>query len=45
MPPTLNLVVLAPHPDDFDAIGATMKYFHGNGNRIDVAVATLSPVE
>ena len=42
-PPTLRLVVLAPHPDDFDAIGATMRFFHKNGNRLDVAVATLSP--
>jgi LmbE family N-acetylglucosaminyl deacetylase len=42
-PPTLRLVALAPHPDDFDAIGATMRFFHDNGNWLDVAVATLSP--
>jgi LmbE family N-acetylglucosaminyl deacetylase len=42
-PPTLRLVVLAPHPDDFDAIGATMRFFQENGNRLDVAVATSSP--
>ncbi len=34
------LLVLAPHPDDFDAIGATMRFFQTNGNRLYVAVAT-----
>jgi LmbE family N-acetylglucosaminyl deacetylase len=34
------LVVLAPHPDDFDAIGITLRFFRDNGNRIDVAVVT-----
>jgi len=43
LPAALHLVVLAPHPDDFDAIGATLRYLHENGNRIDLAVATLSP--
>ena len=42
-PETLHLVVLAPHPDDFDAMGITLRYFHENGNRIDLAVLTLSP--
>jgi LmbE family N-acetylglucosaminyl deacetylase len=37
---TLSLLVLAPHPDDFDAIGATMRYFWENGNPLHVAVAT-----
>lgn len=36
----LNLLVLAPHPDDFDAIGVTMRFFKENGNRLYVAVAT-----
>ena len=27
----LRLLVLAPHPDDFDAIGVTMRYFQKNG--------------
>jgi LmbE family N-acetylglucosaminyl deacetylase len=40
IPPALRLVVLAPHPDDFDAIGVTLRLFHENGNRIDVAVVT-----
>ncbi|MFC1461861.1 PIG-L deacetylase family protein [Verrucomicrobiota bacterium] len=33
--------MLAPHPDDFDAIGVTMRFFRDNGNPIYVAV--LSP--
>jgi LmbE family N-acetylglucosaminyl deacetylase len=38
--------MLAPHPDDFDAIGVTLRTFHRNGHRIDVGVAyTGSGVE
>ena len=37
-PAELKLLVLAPHPDDFDAIAITMKRFKGNGNLITVAV-------
>jgi len=37
---TLRLLIMAPHPDDFDAIGLTMRFFHNNGNSIQVAVAT-----
>jgi len=40
IPPILRLVVLAPHPDDFDAIAVTMRFFRENGNAIDVAVMT-----
>jgi LmbE family N-acetylglucosaminyl deacetylase len=40
MPSPLRVVVLAPHPDDFDAIGATMRFFRDNGNLIEVAVVT-----
>jgi LmbE family N-acetylglucosaminyl deacetylase len=36
----LHLLVLAPHPDDFDAIGVTLRFFMKRGNPIDVAVAT-----
>jgi LmbE family N-acetylglucosaminyl deacetylase len=36
--PDLRLVVLAPHPDDFDAMGVTLRFFRENGNRIEVAV-------
>ncbi len=40
IPSELHLVVLAPHPDDFDAIGASMRFFRENGNRIDLAVVS-----
>lgn len=36
--PRAQVLVLAPHPDDFDAIGVTMKRLHDQGNRIFVAV-------
>lgn len=39
-PKALRLLVLAPHPDDFDAIGVTLRFFMKRGNPIDVAVAT-----
>ena len=39
-PESARLLVLAPHPDDFDAIGVTMRFFRHNGNPIRVAVAT-----
>lgn len=34
------MAVLAPHPDDFDAIAVTLRHFRDNGNPIAVAVAT-----
>lgn len=40
IPRELRVLVLAPHPDDFDAIGATMRLFHQNGNPIFLGVAT-----
>lgn len=36
----LCLLVLAPHPDDFDAIGVTLRFLRENGNPLYVAVAT-----
>ena len=36
----LRVLVLAPHPDDFDAIGITMRIFRDNGNPIDIGVLT-----
>jgi len=33
-----KVLVLAPHPDDFDAIAVTLKIFRDNGNRIELAV-------
>ena len=38
LPPAQRIVVMAPHPDDFDVIGITMRLFHRAGARIDVAV-------
>lgn len=36
---TGKLLMLAPHPDDFDAIGATLKFLSSNGNPLEVVVA------
>lgn len=36
----LKLMVLAPHPDDFDAISVTLKHFQENGNQILLIVLT-----
>lgn len=38
VPKQLVILVLAPHPDDFDEIAITMRFFKDNGNPIDVAV-------
>ncbi len=40
IPAALRVAVLAPHPDDFDAIGVTLRRLRDNGNRIEVAVLT-----
>jgi LmbE family N-acetylglucosaminyl deacetylase len=37
---TQSVLALAPHPDDFDAIGVTMRFFLNNGNLLYLAVAT-----
>ncbi|MDL2285030.1 PIG-L family deacetylase [Oxalobacter sp. OttesenSCG-928-P03] len=37
-PAGLRVLVLAPHPDDFDAIGVTLKYLHEAGLAIYAAV-------
>jgi len=36
--PSLRLLVLAPHPDDFDAIAITLQYFQTRGNETHLAV-------
>ena len=38
IPNDLKVLVLAPHPDDFDAIAVTMKIFRDNANHIELAV-------
>lgn len=42
MPSTWRVMVLAPHPDDFDAVGVTMRLFRDNGNPIFAAVVSGS---
>jgi LmbE family N-acetylglucosaminyl deacetylase len=42
IPRGLSVAVLAPHPDDFDAIGVTLKRFHDAGSRIQLAVLSSS---
>ena len=39
-PKAITILVLAPHPDDFDAIGVTMRFLQQNENPLFVAVAT-----
>lgn len=36
----LTVLVLAPHPDDFDAICASLRYLHGQGHALHLAVLT-----
>jgi LmbE family N-acetylglucosaminyl deacetylase len=37
---SMRLLVLAPHPDDFDAIAVMLKYFQANGSQILLLVLT-----
>ena len=39
-PRPLQVLVLAPHPDDFDAIGVTLRHLQAQGHAIHVAVLT-----
>jgi LmbE family N-acetylglucosaminyl deacetylase len=36
----LRVLVLAPHPDDFDEVGITLRMLRDNGNPIDLVVLT-----
>jgi len=38
IPGGLRMLVIGPHPDDFDANGVTLRYLHENGSIIRVAV-------
>jgi LmbE family N-acetylglucosaminyl deacetylase len=40
LPTGLRVLVLAPHPDDFDAIAVTLQHLHRNGQDLHVAVLT-----
>jgi LmbE family N-acetylglucosaminyl deacetylase len=39
-PRALTILVLAPHPDDFDAIGITLRHLQAQGHALHVAVLT-----
>jgi LmbE family N-acetylglucosaminyl deacetylase len=41
-PPDAHVLALAPHPDDFDSVGVTMRLFQLNGNPISVVVISGS---
>jgi LmbE family N-acetylglucosaminyl deacetylase len=46
LPGALRILMLAPHPDDFDAIGVALKFFSRNGHPVGIAVVrTGSGVE
>lgn len=46
IPSDLRVLVIGPHPDDFDAVAVTLSLLCANGNRIDVGVVqTGSGVE
>ena len=40
LPAKSSIVMLAPHPDDFDAIAITMRHLHRQGHQIHLAVLT-----
>lgn len=40
LPDALTVLVLAPHPDDFDAIAASLRHLHRRGHAVHVAVLT-----
>lgn len=40
LPHPLRVLVLAPHPDDFDAIGSTLRHLHAQGHDLHLAVLT-----
>jgi LmbE family N-acetylglucosaminyl deacetylase len=40
LPQSLSIAILAPHPDDFDAIAVTLRYFHQRGDTLHLAVLT-----
>lgn len=40
LPAPQTVVVLAPHPDDFDAVGVSMRFLQAQGHEIHLAVLT-----
>ncbi len=46
LPVNLRVLILSPHPDDFDAIGVTLRFLWRNGHPIEIGVVrTGSGVE
>jgi LmbE family N-acetylglucosaminyl deacetylase len=43
LPKSWRLCVLAPHPDDFDTVGMTLRHFANRGHDIRLLVLSLSP--
>ncbi len=41
--PGLRILVLAPHPDDFDAVAVTLRFFRDRGDEIRLSVISSSP--
>jgi LmbE family N-acetylglucosaminyl deacetylase len=41
-PSGLNVLILAPHPDDFDETGLTLRRLHGRGARLRLLVCSSS---
>lgn len=41
-PPQMRILVLAPHPDDFDAIAVSLRFFQDRGDEIRLAVLSSS---
>jgi LmbE family N-acetylglucosaminyl deacetylase len=42
LPRGWRIVVLAPHPDDFDAVGVTLRHFAGRGHDIRLLILSSS---
>jgi hypothetical protein len=42
LPPSWRILVLAPHPDDFESVGVTLRHFHERGRRVDLLVLSSS---
>lgn len=38
IPPCFRILMLGPHPDDFDSVGVTLRLLKENANRIDAGV-------
>jgi hypothetical protein len=41
-PRQMRILVLAPHPDDFDAIAITLRFFHERGDSVRLCILSSS---